>query len=29
MNDPNREQIEFWNRVGLRWATYQERLDRV
>jgi len=29
MNDPNREQIEFWTRVGLRWATYQERLDRV
>jgi SAM-dependent methyltransferase len=29
MNDPNREQIEFWNRLGQRWAIYQERLDRV
>jgi ubiquinone/menaquinone biosynthesis C-methylase UbiE len=29
MNDPNREQIEFWNRLGRRWAIYQERLDRV
>jgi ubiquinone/menaquinone biosynthesis C-methylase UbiE len=29
MNGPNREQIELWNRLGRRWAIYQERLDRV
>jgi SAM-dependent methyltransferase len=25
----NQEQIEFWNRLGHRWVTYQESLDRV
>jgi ubiquinone/menaquinone biosynthesis C-methylase UbiE len=29
MNEANREQIEFWNRLGERWVTYQESLDRV
>lgn len=29
MNESNREEIEFWNRLGRRWAIYQERLDRV
>ena len=29
MNDANREQIEFWNKLGQRWVAHQERLDRV
>jgi ubiquinone/menaquinone biosynthesis C-methylase UbiE len=29
MNNANHEQIEFWNRLGQRWVTYQEILDRV
>lgn len=29
MDEDNRDQIEFWNRLGPRWVTYQESLDRV
>jgi len=29
MDDGNRDQIEFWNRLGQRWVVHQESLDRV
>ncbi|MBV8361931.1 MAG: methyltransferase domain-containing protein [Deltaproteobacteria bacterium] len=29
MNEANRDQVELWNRLGKRWVTYRESLDRV